>query len=321
MPAHIMPLRLRTALAGALLGALLGAPDRPAAAQPTPAGAGGTLAQAVAAYRARDYGQSGLLYLAAAAAAEDPAGVLYNAACSFALAGQREPAFAALARAVDAGWVDSAHAARDTDLASLRPDARWQPLLARAAARGAAARDFWDGPALRAPYREDLTTDEKVAGLSKLWAEAKFNFVHFGQAPALNWDSLYLATLPQARAAGSTREYYRVLQAFYARLGDGHTGVSMPTALAAATAARPLVRTRLVEGRVVLVAADAALAAEGLVPGVDVVAVDGTPVAAYAAREVAPYVSASTSSRAPAAGSPGRASPSSAPTSGRSGRS
>jgi hypothetical protein len=281
-------------IVGALLGAVLCGPSRPAAAQPASNAAAATLAQAVIAYRGRDYVRSGPLFLAAASGAEDPAGALYNAACSFALAGQAEPAFAALARAVDAGWADSAHAARDADLTSLRGDARWQPLLGRAAARAKADGEFWDGPALRAPYRADLDPDEKVAGLSKLWAEAKFNFVHFGQTSGLNWDSLYLATLPRVRATTSTREYYRVLQAFYARLGDGHTGVSMPPALAAATAARPLVRTRLVEGRVVVVAADAGLAAAGVVPGVEVVAVDGTPVAAYAAREVAPYVSAST---------------------------
>lgn len=281
----------RLAFACAFLGVL--ASPAPAGAQPASAGVA-PLARAVAAYRARDFARSGPLFLAAAESAEDPAGAYYNAACSFALAGQREPAFAALARAVDAGYADAEHAGRDPDLASLRADARWRPLLDRAAARAKADRDFWDGPALRAPYRADLSADEKVAGLSKLWAEAKFNFVHFGHVPALAWDSLYLATLPAARATTSTRDYYRVLQAFYARLGDGHTGVSLPRELAAETGGRPLVRTVLLEGRVAVREAASSLRALGLAPGVEVTAVDGEPVAAYAARAVAPYVSAST---------------------------
>lgn len=292
LPALLVVRRFgRRALLATLVAGMLVAPT--GAVTQVPASVA-PLVAAEAAYRAHDYARSGPLYLAAASVSEDAAGAYYTAACSFALAGQRDAAFAALASAVDAGYADATRAARDADLATLHADPRWQPLLDRTAARATADRDFWDGPALRAPYREDLTADDKVAGLSKLWAEAKFNFVHFGGVRGLNWDSLYVATLPQVRATTSTREYYRVLQAFYARLGDGHTGVSLPSELAPATAARPLVRTRLVEGRVVVVAADSALVADGLRPGVEVVAVNDTPVAEYAAREVAPYVSAST---------------------------
>jgi len=55
----------------------------------------------------------------------------YNLACSYALLGMAELAFAALQRAVDNGyhWLD--HLARDPDLKSLRRDPRFARLLRR----------------------------------------------------------------------------------------------------------------------------------------------------------------------------------------------
>jgi Flp pilus assembly protein TadD len=55
----------------------------------------------------------------------------YNLACSYAVLGMTEPAFAALQRAIDQGyrWLD--HMARDADLKSLRRDPRFARLLRR----------------------------------------------------------------------------------------------------------------------------------------------------------------------------------------------
>jgi Flp pilus assembly protein TadD len=61
---------------------------------------------------------------------EEP-GVRYNLACSLALAGRADEAFAELGRAVDLGYRDAAHAAADADLASLRPDPRFRAFLER----------------------------------------------------------------------------------------------------------------------------------------------------------------------------------------------
>ena len=48
------------------------------------------------------------------------AGIFYNLACSAALAGEPEKAIRALQSAVDAGWQNPQHLARDTDLDSIR---------------------------------------------------------------------------------------------------------------------------------------------------------------------------------------------------------
>lgn len=114
--------------------------------------------------------------------------------------------------------------------------------------------------------------------------------------PHLDWNSLYLATLPEAMAAGSTVDYLHVLQHFVAQLGDGHTSV-YPVAgeLQALTRVRPPLSTRLLDGRVfVSEVYDDSLRRLGIVEGTELLGIDGEDVHAYAAREVDPYVSGST---------------------------
>ncbi len=252
--------------------------------------------QATEAYRQRDYLRSARLFSAAAKLdVEGRAELLYNAACSFALAGRKDEAFSALEQAGAEGLDDVDQYKGDADFASLHSDPRWQALLDRVAARAKAIRDFWTSPAMQTPFAPNLTDDEKIAGLSKLWSEAKFNFIHFEKVPGLDWDALYVATLAKVRATTSTLEYYRVLQAFAAALRDGHTGVWLPKELADEALARPLLRTALVEKRVIVTAvADPAAREAGVVPGVEIVEVDGVPVTEHVERRVAPYQAAST---------------------------
>jgi L-ascorbate metabolism protein UlaG (beta-lactamase superfamily) len=78
----------------------------------------------------------------------------YGAACCFALAGDRERAFAALDAAVDAGFRNLGNLEADEDLASLRGDARWAALTARVkAGRDHALRDA--NPELRQMFDDD----------------------------------------------------------------------------------------------------------------------------------------------------------------------
>jgi hypothetical protein len=85
------------------------------------------------AYEAKDFARAAALFVAQARDADDKSGALYNAACSYALAGDEEAAFVQLQAAIDAG-LDGANPASDPDLASLHDDPRWQPLLDRFAA-------------------------------------------------------------------------------------------------------------------------------------------------------------------------------------------
>ncbi len=216
--------------------------------------------------------------------------VLYNLACGYALLGQPDSAFYFLTSAVDAGWSDLNHTQADSDLAALRPDPRFDGILQRLKQK----QTFWEDPAWTTPYTAKLSEDERVAGLSKLWSEAKYNFVYFDRLPDLNWDSLYLAYLPRVRRVKDTGDYYRILEQFFAQLRDGHTGINVPRELMTRFFARPELDTRLVEDHVLVTDASAELRTRGIVPGVEITAIDGVPVREYAAERVVPYIGAST---------------------------
>ena len=80
---------------------------------------------------------------------------------------------------------------------------------------------MWNSTAFATPYQPVLDEDQRIAGLSRLWSEAKFNFANFDLVPDLDWDALYTRTLPQVRAATSTAAYYQALRGFVAQLHDG----------------------------------------------------------------------------------------------------
>jgi len=142
-------------------------------------------------------------------------------------------------------------------------------------------------------YGTDISVDMKVAGLSMLWSEVKYNFVYFDRVP--DWDVLYLSYLPKVRKTKSILEYYRLLQEMMATLKDGHTNVRFPSKLREEEQARPAIRTQLVEGKVIVVEViDEKLTKEGIKVGLEVKTIDGTPVQEYAEREVKPFRGAST---------------------------
>jgi len=44
---------------------------------------------------------------------------------------------------------------------------------------------YFDSAVWKTAYRADLSEDEKVAGLSNLWSEVKYNFAYFDRLPDL----------------------------------------------------------------------------------------------------------------------------------------
>lgn len=219
---------------------------------------------------------------------------LYNLACDQALAGRPAQALATLKEAVDLrAFVSADHVRDDTDLVSLHNDPQFQELLARLTRREA----LWkDDPAIATPYKPVLTEDEKIAGLSKFWSEARFNFPFFESLPEVDWDRLYMDYLPQVRAARTTADYYRVLMRFAAALQNSHTNVYVPDELRDTFYSKVAFSTQLVEDKVLVTEVyDPALAAQGIGVGAEIVSIDGHPVREYAETAIAPYISSSTS--------------------------
>jgi carboxyl-terminal processing protease len=249
--------------------------------------------QANAAYAAKQYARSAQLYQQAVDLTHDAdrANNEYNEACSLALAGEKDHALTVLAQAIEDGWGDRDHIAIDTDLVSLHSDVRWPSLLNRIDSNKKMQDQRWGTAAFKTPYAEDLSDADKVSALSLLWAQARFGFANFWHVPDLNWDEAYKSYLPKVLATKSTAEFYDVLIRFYALLQDGHTGVWPPGPLQ--TVSVPF-QTRLIDGRVLVIGAyDTKFDMQGILPGDELVAINGQPVSEWARERVAPYVSAS----------------------------
>ena len=91
----------------------------------------------------------------------------------------QEPAYA--------NWME-----QEKHLDAIRNEPGYQAILAR-------ERQFehlWESPALNTPFRENISDEEKLGGLSKFWSEVKYNFGYPEKLVALDWDALYLQTIP-----------------------------------------------------------------------------------------------------------------------------
>ena len=214
----------------------------------------------------------------------------YDLACTYAKMGERDNAFTYLKQAVASGLLTSDFIRQDPDIAAIRDDVRFAQIIVQLES----AEKLCEGAALATPYRENISEDEKVAGLSLFWSEVKYNFAYFERIPDVDWNALYLAYLPKVRATQSTLDYYRVLQELCAKLRDTHTGVNLPAELRDIAEARPAITTELVGGRVLITdVLDDALVKDGAKPGLEIVAIDGIPTHEYAEQRVFPYLSVS----------------------------
>ena len=251
--------------------------------------------KARSAYANKNFQESARLYVQAFNKGENQTSNAYNAACSYALSGEKDEAFNYLQKAIDLGFTNVNHIKSDSDLKSLHTDPRWQKMLEGVSAKVKATKEFWDSPAVSTSYRENISENEKIIGLSKLWSEVKYNFVNFDLVPDVKWDALYIEYLPKVRETKSTLEYYRVLTELMAKLRDGHSNVYVPVPLRDSVYSRPPMRASLVEDRVIVtdIFADE-VTAKGIKVGQEILKIDGVPAKEYAEKYVMPYQSSST---------------------------
>jgi C-terminal processing protease CtpA/Prc len=251
--------------------------------------------QAKAAENAKDYLAAAANYEKAYAIDSSITDLSYNAACAYALAGKIDLAFAWLDKSFKAGYLNLEHVKKDSDLDVLHADARWNNYLDRVQTQVKRDAKLWNSEVWKSPYAEQLSEDQRIAGLSKLWSEVKYNFVYTDTLKELDWDAIYLKFLPRVKAAPNTLEYYKVLMEMAALLKDGHTGVTPPGPLFAVGFTVPPFKTRLIEGKVIITdVIDEALRKQGLLPGVEITRINQEPVKEWSFKNTAPYASAST---------------------------
>jgi carboxyl-terminal processing protease len=213
-------------------------------------------------------------------------------ASGYALLNKKDSALMALERMYTNGATSGVigFLQRDSALNVLRTEPRYLSIIQKLNNQKA----LWRNTAFNTKYQANLSAAEKVAGLSLLWAQAKYNFVNFDLVN-IDWNQTYLDYLPKVQNTKSTAEYYKVLISFYAQLKDGHTNVYAPDSLTTQFYSRPPFRTELIEGRVFVsqVFSDS-LYKTGIVPGLEVIKINAEPVIGYAEKNVKPYQSSST---------------------------
>lgn len=213
----------------------------------------------------------------------------YNTACGYSLQNQKEKALNFLRISVENGNTNDAHMNRDTDLDNIRNEKAFTEILNLVKLK----KQFWNNDIWKSGYTENLTSELKLAGLSKFWSEVKYNFAYFDHIPFLNWDSLYIAYIPKVLATQSTFEYYLVLQQMCSMLKDGHTNVSFPNAVYSKMG-RVGLRTDLIENKIIITAVSDSLNKAGIKIGAEITLINGIAAKKYSEQSVMPYQSAST---------------------------
>ncbi|MEM1036717.1 MAG: S41 family peptidase [Pseudomonadota bacterium] len=224
----------------------------------------------------------------------------YGVAYSYARSdGKQSLALDWLERAVSLGFVDIEHMAADQDLDSIRDDPRYAEIIALAEKKLVESNRRWAGEAFQTDYQPELPVEERLAGLSVVWSEVKYNFANFDLVPDLDWDAEYLKMIPRVIATEDTHSYYRLLQAFIAKLEDGHSNVYFPRAKAFHSGQSslqhvPAISYSWIENKLLLDHVPGEeFKAKGIMRGDEIVAINGEAITAYADRERRPFVSGS----------------------------
>lgn len=139
--------------------------------------------QAQTAYNNKEYAKSAELYRQAYKVDDGQIIALYNAACSYALAGQKEEAFKALDELVAKGYNEPAALKSDTDFTTLRDAPRWSSILAKAEdnAKKNPPRPRWQKPYKILDDSGDVASLQKLLGDEKslVWLEGDIlTFLH-----------------------------------------------------------------------------------------------------------------------------------------------
>ena len=219
----------------------------------------------------------------------------YDIACLHALRGVKDEAFKWLDVAIAAGYTNVEHMLKDSDFDSLHDDPRWEKSVNQTRQEAARQARLWSSPVWNSAYAEQLSEDDRVAGLSRFWSEVKYNFVYTDKLLDLDWDAVFLRYLPKVRAAKNTADYYKVLMEMCALLQDGHTNVVAPAAVFNDVWGMVPLRAALMEDKVIITEVlDPTLRERGILPGHQILSADGQDIKTYVRKEVAPYISAST---------------------------
>jgi carboxyl-terminal processing protease len=225
---------------------------------------------------------------------EDYARLLMTLARTYALAGDVDRSFERASEAYRRGYSVRNELSSADEFALVRGDPRFEQLIADAERHETPWRRLWSPRTELARWSDTLSLSHRMYGVAAIWSAARHSYAYFDRIGTISWDSIYLAALDEATTTRSTVEYYLLLQRMVAQLRDGHTTVLAPPELIDSIGYYPPVRTALVEGHVLIVAANGPdVPASTVHVGDEIIAIDGVPVHEYAAKRVRALVSSS----------------------------
>lgn len=141
----------------------------------------------------------------------------------------------------------------------------------------------------------NLSTADKIYGLSKFWQEVNYNFVYLNRIDREMWDKKYKELITTVPNTKNDYEYYRELQKFCALLKDGHTNVYFPRGIEQMNTMFGDYRLFIenIDGKAIVTRTNWSKKDE--IPfGSEVVEVNGKNTKDYLKDNVKPYISSST---------------------------
>ncbi len=141
----------------------------------------------------------------------------------------------------------------------------------------------------------ELSTKDKILGLSRLWEGVKTNFVYYDQLK-FNWDSLYSASIQKILETKDSYSYIKELEKIVASLKDGHTYIEHDITPDSDNIIKPAPFTTIfIDGNVFVDKVwNSELISNGVKRGVEIIAIDDINVIKYGEEVLGQYVPSST---------------------------
>lgn len=142
-----------------------------------------------------------------------------------------------------------------------------------------------------------ISKTDKIYGLSVCWKELNQNFVYLADRERVEIESLYKRLISDVQKTENDYEYYRLLQKFYAFLGDGHTSVSFPRNVSLLLSNNNFEDCRLFFRNIdekVIINKVSSNKKDEIPIGTEVLTVNGIPVQEHLNQYVYPYICTST---------------------------
>ncbi|HSI69790.1 MAG TPA: S41 family peptidase [Gillisia sp.] len=141
-----------------------------------------------------------------------------------------------------------------------------------------------------------LSSAEKVYGLSKFWQEVNYNFVYLHKIDREAWDKEYINLITKVQETENDYEYFRLLEKFCALLNDGHTNIYLPKNIREQlnnNFTEHALELTEIEGKAIIARINESKKND-LPVGTQIIEVNGLPSQEYLDKKIIPYISSST---------------------------